>query len=140
MPFFGTVSFNAQAQQISPDQSQFNYGALFADPLPTMGAGIPPSLLMQDMGRHLPERLHQRYLRQGRGDGDGRVKLCASFQKAMFCVTNGAIAGTFPAPLSSGDPAALAANRAHATGWAHRLAASRTDCLGWDGRADQCLP
>jgi CO2 hydration protein len=140
MPFFGTVSFNAQAQQISPDQSQFTYGALFADPLPTMGAGIPPSLLMQDMGRHLPERLHQRYLRQGRGDGDGRVKLCASFQKAMFCVTNGAIAGTFPAPLSSCDPAAQAANHAHATGWAHRLAASRTDCLGWDGRADQCLP
>jgi CO2 hydration protein len=140
MPFFGTVSFNAQAQQISPDQSQFTYGALFADPLPTMGAGIPPSLLMQDMGRHLPERLHQRYLRQGRGDGDGRVKLCASFQKAMFCVTNGAIAGTFPAPLSSLDPAAQAANHAHATGWAHRLAASRTDCLGWDVRADQCLP
>jgi len=140
MPFFGTVSFNAQAQQISPDPSQFNYGALFADPLPTMGAGIPPSLLMQDMGRHLPERLHQHYLRQGRGDGDGRVKLCASFQKAMFCVTNGAIAGTFPASLSSGDPAALAANRAHATGWAQRLAASRTDCLGWDRRADQGLP
>jgi hypothetical protein len=68
------------------------------------------------------------------------VKLCASFQKAMFCVTNGAIAGTFPASLSSGDPAALAANRAHATGWAQRLAASRTDCLGWDRRADQGLP
>jgi hypothetical protein len=26
-----------------------------------MGAGIPPSLLMQDMDRHLPERLHALY-------------------------------------------------------------------------------
>ena len=49
MPFLGTVSFNAQAQQIAPDQAQFTYGALYADPLPSMGAGIPPSLLMQDM-------------------------------------------------------------------------------------------
>ena len=54
-PFLGTVSFNAQAQQISPDRARFAYGALFADPLPTMGSGIPPSLLMQDMYRHLPE-------------------------------------------------------------------------------------
>ncbi|MEB3271135.1 MAG: CO2 hydration protein, partial [Synechococcus sp.] len=29
-PFLGTVSFNAQAQQISPDQAQFAYGALYA--------------------------------------------------------------------------------------------------------------
>jgi len=43
MPFLGTVSFNAQAQQISPDQARFTYGALYADPLPTMGAGIPPA-------------------------------------------------------------------------------------------------
>jgi hypothetical protein len=42
-PFLGTVSFNAQAQQISPDQAQFMYGALYADPLPTMGSGIPPA-------------------------------------------------------------------------------------------------
>jgi CO2 hydration protein len=67
MPFFGTVSFNAQAEQISPDQSRFAYGALYADPLPTMGAGIPPSLLMQDMYRHLPEALHRWYLERGRG-------------------------------------------------------------------------
>jgi hypothetical protein len=26
-----------------------------------MGAGIPPSLLMQDMYRHLPEPLHRWY-------------------------------------------------------------------------------
>jgi len=129
MPFLGTVSFNAQAQQISPDQGQFAYGALYADPLPTMGAGIPPSLLMQDMYRHLPAALHSRYQQCTRGEGDVRVKICASFQKAMFCVTNGAINGTMPHPLGSGDPAAQAANQAYAASWANRLAVARTDCL-----------
>ncbi|MFM7268951.1 MAG: CO2 hydration protein, partial [Cyanobium sp.] len=128
-PFFGTVSFNAQAQQISPDQAQFAYGALYADPLPTMGAGIPPSLLMQDMFRHLPERLHDLYRRRSRGDGDVRVKICMSFQKSMFCVTNAAIAGTFPHPLTSTDPAQQQANRAYAEAWAARLSFARTDCL-----------
>jgi len=128
-PFFGTVSFNAQAQQISPDQAQFAYGALYADPLPTMGAGIPPSLLMQDMFRHLPERLHDLYRRRSRGDGDVRVKICMSFQKSMFCVTNAAIAGTFPHPLNTADPAQQAANAAYADAWAARLSVARTDCL-----------
>jgi CO2 hydration protein len=128
-PFLGTVSFNAQAQQISPDQSQFAYGALFADPLPTMGAGIPPSLLMQDMYRHLPPRLHQWYDQRTRGEGDVRVKICMSFQKAMFCVTNAAIRGTFPHPLTTTDPAAQAANQAHAAAWATRLSQARTDAL-----------
>jgi hypothetical protein len=123
------VSFNAQAQQISPDLSQFRYGALYADPLPTMGAGIPPSLLMQDMYRHLPERLHERYRHTSRGEGDVRVKICMSFQKSMFCVTNAAIAGTFPHPLHDPTPAATAANRAYAEAWAARLCLARTDCL-----------
>ena len=128
-PFLGTVSFNAQAQQISPDQAQFAYGALYADPLPTMGAGIPPSLLMQDMYRHLPEALHTWYLQRSRGEGDVRVKICMSFQKAMFCVTNAAINGTMPHPLDSPDPAHRTANAAYALAWATRLAAGRTDCL-----------
>jgi CO2 hydration protein len=128
-PFLGTVSFNAQARQISPDQGQFAYGALFADPLPTMGAGIPPSLLMQDMYRHLPPRLHRWYAERTRGDGDERVKICMSFQRAMFCVTNAAIAGTFPHPLHSQDPAAQQSNAAYARAWAERLATARTDCL-----------
>ncbi len=132
-PFLGTVSFNAQAQQISPDQASFAYGALYADPLPTMGAGIPPSLLMQDMYRHLPERLHQWYLERTRGEGDVRVKICMSFQRAMFCVTNAAIRGTFPHPLTSLDPEAAQANRAYASAWAARLALGRTDCLKADG-------
>jgi CO2 hydration protein len=130
MPFLGTVSFNAQAQQISPDQAKFTYGALYADPLPSMGAGIPPSLLMQDMYRHLPEKLHQWYLARTRGEGDVRVKICMSFQKSMFCVTNAAINGTMPHPLSSSDAAAQAANAAYAEAWAQRLGIARTDCLG----------
>ena len=129
MPFLGTVSFNAQAQQINPDQAQFAYGALYADPLPSMGAGIPPSLLMQDMYRHLPEALHRFYLERTRGVGDVRVKICMSFQKSMFCVTNAAINGTMPHPLDSPDPAHQQANAAYALAWATRLAAGRTDCL-----------
>jgi hypothetical protein len=128
-PFLGTVSFNAQAQQISPDQAQFAYGALYADPLPSMGAGIPPSLLMQDMYRHLPEPLHQWYRQRTRGEGDVRVKICMSFQKAMFCVTNAAINGTMPHPLDTTEPSEQAANAAYALAWATRLAAGRTDCL-----------
>jgi CO2 hydration protein len=128
-PFLGTVSFNAQAQQISPDQAQFAYGALYADPLPSMGAGIPPSLLMQDMYRHLPEPLHQWYRQRTRGEGDVRVKICMSFQKAMFCVTNAAINGTMPHPLGTTEPSEQAANAAYALAWATRLAAGRTDCL-----------
>ena len=129
MPFLGTVSFNAQAQQISPDQAKFTYGALYADPLPSMGAGIPPSLLMQDMYRHLPEKLHQWYLERTRGEGDVRVKICMSFQKSMFCVTNAAINGTMPHPLASSDAASQAANAAYAEAWAQRLGIARTDCL-----------
>jgi CO2 hydration protein len=128
-PFLGTVSFNAQARQIPDDQGDFAYGALYADPLPTMGAGIPPSLLMQDMYRHLPERLHAWYERQGRGEGDVRVKICMSFQKAMFCVTNAAIRGTFPHALTTEAPAERAANAAYAAAWAARLGKARTDCL-----------
>ena len=129
MPFLGTVSFNAQAQQISPDQAKFTYGALYADPLPSMGAGIPPSLLMQDMYRHLPEKLHQWYLERTRGEGDVRVKICMSFQKSMFCVTNAAINGTMPHPLNSTEAEACAANAAYADAWAQRLGIARTDCL-----------
>ena len=128
-PFFGTVSFNAQAQQISADQSRFAYGALYADPLPTMGAGIPPSLLMQDMYRHLPEPLHRWYQQIGRGEGDVHVKICRSFQKAMFCVTNATVEGTMPHPLASVEPEHQAANRVHALAWAERLSRGRTDCL-----------
>ena len=98
-----------------------------------MGAGIPPSLLMQDMYRHLPEPLHDWYRLRTRGEGDVRVKICKSFQKAMFCVTNAAIRGTFPHPLTTRDPVAQQANAAYAAAWAERLARGRTDCLEANG-------
>lgn len=129
MPFLGTVSYNAQAQQISPDPSSFRYGALYADPLPSMGAGIPPSLCMQDMYRHLPEELSAWYDRHGRGQLDVHVQICISFQKSMFCVTNGAIAGTMPHPLDSDDPEARQANLAYAQSWVDRLMGTRREAL-----------
>ncbi|WP_458047593.1 CO2 hydration protein, partial [Klebsiella pneumoniae] len=80
--------YNAQAYQISPDQSRFTYGALYADPLPIGGAGIPPTLLMQDMRHFLPAYLHEFYdANSCRGEDDLRVQICQSFQKSMFCVT-----------------------------------------------------
>jgi CO2 hydration protein len=129
MPFLGTVSYNAQAQQISPDPSSFRYGALYADPVPSMGAGIPPSLCMQDMYRHLPEELSGWYDRHGRGQVDVHVQICISFQKSMFCVTNGAIAGTMPHPLPSEDPKARQANLAYAQSWVDRLMGTRREAL-----------
>ena len=121
MPFLGTVSYNAQARQISPDISDFKYGALYADPIPSMGAGIPPSLCMQDMYRHLPDELSRWYDDNGRGQTDVHVQICVSFQKSMFCVTNGAIAGTMLHPLDTDDPDQQAANRAYAETWSARL-------------------
>jgi CO2 hydration protein len=121
MPFLGTVSYNAQARQISPDISDFKYGALYADPIPSMGAGIPPSLCMKDMFRHLPEELSRWYDDHGRGQVDVHVQICVSFQKSMFCVTNGAIAGTMPHPLDTSDADEQAANRAYADVWSGRL-------------------
>ena len=47
----------------------------------------------------------------------------------MFCVTNAAIAGTFPHSLSTTDPKHQEANRAYANAWAGRLSQARTDCL-----------
>jgi len=124
-PFPGTVSYNAQAYQISAEQADFTYGALFADPLPIGGAGIPPTQLMQDMARYLPDYLYQFYLKGTRKEGDLLVRICQSFQKSMFCVTTGAIWGLSPHPLDTQDTAELAANRTHFEAWVTRLAQSR---------------
>jgi CO2 hydration protein len=124
-PFFGTVSYNAQAQQISTDQSQFNYGALFADPLPVGGAGIPPTLLMQDMRHFLPDYLRNIYLQGLRGEDDLRVKICLSFQKAMFCVTTATILGLMPYPVDTTDLTKQEANREYLENWMNRLIDSR---------------
>lgn len=124
-PFHGTVSYNAQAYQISPDQSRFQYGALYADPLPTGGAGIPPTLLMQDMSNFLPDYLHEIYQHSLRGEDDLLVQICMSFQKSMFCVTNAAILGLLPFSLDSQNLEEQQANRVFLKKWMERLHTSR---------------
>jgi CO2 hydration protein len=129
-PFPGTVSFNAQADpsiKIPYDLPDFTYGALYADPVPIGGAGIPPTQLMQDMRHYLPDYLRERYLNTPRGDMDLRVKICQSFQKSMFCVTSAAIFGLAPHPVGTQVPTEQATNRAYFSGWLDRLATSRLE-------------
>ncbi|MGF1481356.1 MAG: CO2 hydration protein [Cyanophyceae cyanobacterium] len=124
-PFPGTVSYNAQAYQIPYDQSLFEYGALFADPLPVGGAGIPPTLLMQDMRHFLPDYLRQVYQQELRGEDDLLVKICVSFQKSMYCVTTAAIQGLAPYSLDTEDLEQQKSNRAYLEGWMNRLVSSQ---------------
>ncbi|NDJ18086.1 CO2 hydration protein [Myxacorys almedinensis] len=124
-PFMGTVSYNAQARAIPSEPERFAYGVLYADPLPTGGAGIPPTLLMQDLRHNVPEYLHQFYRRSLRGEEDLRVMICVSFQKSMFCVTTAAILGLAPHPINTEDPQEQKANRKYLEGWMDKLAESR---------------
>lgn len=124
-PFPGTISYNAQAAQIPPVQGDFAYGALYADPLPIGGAGIPPTLLMQDMRHFLPDYLHQIYRNSLRQEEDLLVKICETFQKSMFCVTTAALQGLAPYPLTSVDPSERAANQQYLETWMDRFATSQ---------------
>ncbi len=124
-PFRGTVSYNAQEHQISTEISQFNYGVLYADHLPVGGAGIPPTLLMQDMRHFLPDYLQEIYEKGDRGTEDLLVKICLSFQKSMFCVTTGALRGLAPYPLETEDPQEKLANDKFLAPWLDRLSQSR---------------
>jgi CO2 hydration protein len=124
-PFLGTVSYNAQGYQVPPDQSRFQYGALYADPLPIGGAGIPPTLLMQDMRHYLPEYLHEVYRRGLRGEDDLRVQICMTFQKSMFCVTTAAILGLMPYPADSEEASEQEANKVYLEKWMDRLQTSQ---------------
>ena len=124
-PFTGTVSYNAQAYEIPYDPGMFNYGALYADPLPIGGAGIPPTLLMQDMRHFLPDYLYELYEQSIRGVGDIRVQICESFQKSMFCVTTAAVKGLAPHPLDTKDPQQQLENRKYLTSWLNRILESR---------------
>lgn len=124
-PFRGTISYNAQAHQISPEISQFNYGVLYADHLPVGGAGIPPTLLMQDMRHFLPDYLHELYQKGDRGEEDLLVKICLSFQKSMFCVTTAALRGLAPHRLETEDPQEKQANEKFLAPWLDRLSRSR---------------
>ncbi len=124
-PFSGTVSYNAKAHQVPPDQSRFAYGALYADPLPIGGAGIPPTLAMQDMRHYLPDYMHKIYSRSKRGEDDLRVQICISFQKSMFCVTTAAILGLMPYPVDTEERSEQKANQKYLEGWMDRLKTSR---------------
>ncbi len=128
-PFLGTVSYNAKAHQISPDQGRFTYGALYADPLPIGGAGIPPTLLMQDMRHFLPEYLLDVYRHSLRGEDDLRVQICQTFQKSMFCVTTATILGLAPHPLDTTDPEQQKTNQSYLETWMNRFLTSRLQAV-----------
>ena len=128
-PFLGTVSYNAQADQIPAEQGRFQYGALYADPIPVGGAGIPPTLLMQDMRHFLPDYLIEFYLASGRGLDDVRVKICQSFQKSMFCVTSASLQGLLPYAADTPNPQEQVANRTFLAAWMDRLMTSRLDVV-----------
>ena len=136
-PFPGTVSYNAQAHQISPDQSRFEYGALYADPLPIGGAGIPPTQLMQDMRHFIPDYLHNLYDKNRRREDDLRVQICVSFQKSMFCVTTAAILGLAPYPINTKEPSEEQANLVYLSNWMDRFVTSRLMVANSDPNA--CL-
>lgn len=124
-PFMGTLSYNAQNNEIPYIPGEFSYGALFADPLPIGGSGIPPTLLMQDMSHYLPDYLADLYAKSHRQGRDSRVLICETFQKSMFCVTTAAIQGLAPYPLQSQVPSEQAANRAYLKGWLRRISETR---------------
>lgn len=113
-PFRGTKSYNAQAHQIPVDQKDFHYGILYADVFPVGTAGIPPTLLMQDMLHFLPPYLVEYYQRHCRGEDDMLVQLGITFQRSMYVVTSAVIQALRTAllyPLDDPNPRHLMANR-----------------------------
>jgi hypothetical protein len=77
------------------------------------------------MVHFIPDDLRQYYRSFGRGEQDIRVKICVSFQKSMFCVTNAAIWGLAPSPLNSDNSQEQATNRAYFQQWIKRLMTSQ---------------
>lgn len=113
-PFRGTKSYNAQLNQVPDDQHDFHYGILYADVFPVGSAGIPPTLLMQDMLHFLPDFLIEDYQRHCRGEDDMLIQLGISFQRSMYCVTSAVIQALRTAllyPLDDPNPEHLKANR-----------------------------
>jgi CO2 hydration protein len=114
-PFRGTKSYNAQAGQVPTEQKDFHYGILYADVFPVGSAGIPPTLLMQDMLHFLPPYLVEYYQQHCRGEDDMLIQLGITFQRSMYCVTSAVIQALRQAllyPLDDPNPKHLAANRA----------------------------
>ncbi|MCP9799371.1 CO2 hydration protein [Synechococcus sp. RedBA-s] len=113
-PFRGTKSYNAQAGQVPAEQADFHYGILYADVFPVGSAGIPPTLLMQDMVHFLPPYLKEIYLQHRRGEEDQLIQLGITFQRSMYNVTSAVIQALRAAlfyPLDDPDPEHLLANR-----------------------------
>lgn len=113
-PFRGTKSYNAQAKQVPDDQKDFHYGILYADVFPVGSAGIPPTLLMQDMLHFLPQYLIDYYKDFNRGEDDMLIQLGITFQRSMYNVTSAVIQALRAAllyPLDDPNPKHLMANR-----------------------------
>lgn len=113
-PFRGTKSYNAQAYQVPSEQKDFHYGILYADVFPVGSAGIPPTLLMQDMLHFLPPYLLDYYQQYCRGEEDMLIQLGITFQRSMYNVTSAVIQALRTAllyPLDDPDLEHLMANR-----------------------------
>ncbi|MEM9922329.1 MAG: CO2 hydration protein [Cyanobacteria bacterium P01_D01_bin.50] len=113
-PFRGTKSYNAQAKQVPDEQKDFHYGILYADVFPVGTAGIPPTLLMQDMLHFLPQYLIDYYQQYCRGTNDMLIQLGITFQRSMYNVTSAVIQALRTAtlyPLDDENPEHLQANR-----------------------------
>lgn len=113
-PFRGTKSYNAQAGQVPDEQKNFHYGVLYADKFPVGTAGIPPTLLAQDMLHFLPSYLVDYYKQHCRGEDDMLIQLAVSFQRSMYCVTSAVIQALREAlcyPLDDPNPKHLMVNR-----------------------------
>lgn len=113
-PFRGTKSYNAQAKQVPYEQKDFHYGILYADVFPVGTAGIPPTLLMDDMYHFLPQYLIDYYQQNCRGEDDILIQLGISFQRSMYNVTSAVIQALRTAllyPLDDPNPKHLLKNR-----------------------------
>jgi CO2 hydration protein len=113
-PFRGTKSYNAQARQVPDEQKDFHYGILYADVFPVGTAGIPPTLLMDDMYHFLPDYLVEYYKKHCRGEDDILIQLGISFQRSMYNVTSAVIQALRTAllyPLDDPNPKHRLKNR-----------------------------
>ncbi|TRT76908.1 MAG: CO2 hydration protein [Microcystis sp. M_OC_Ca_00000000_S217Cul] len=113
-PFRGTKSYNAQAKQVPDQQKDFHYGILYADVFPVGTAGIPPTLLMDDMYHFLPQYLIDYYQQNCRGEDDILIQLGITFQRSMYNVTSAVIQALRTAllyPLDDPNPKHLLKNR-----------------------------
>ncbi|ANV89332.1 CO2 hydration protein [Picosynechococcus sp. PCC 8807] len=113
-PFRGTKSYNAQAHEVPDEQKDFHYGILYADVFPVGTAGIPPTLLMDDMYHFLPQYLKDYYKEHCRGEDDELIQLGITFQRSMYNVTSAVIQALRTAllyPLDDPNPKHLQKNR-----------------------------